>query len=114
MHLNSFCKFCAYFLNAFIFCFQYIFFCKFSVQILDENDSPPVLHLPKNVIQISEYHDISEVVVHVKATDNDDSTTLNGQIEMSISGGNGMGIIYIKFKYMPLNLNLKTFLKTIF
>lgn len=50
-----------------------------------------MLHLPKSTIQISEYHDINELVANVKATDNDDPTTLNGQIELSISGGNGMG-----------------------
>lgn len=61
----------------------------FSIEILDENDCPPVLHYPKSVIQISEYHDVSDPITYVKATDDDDPKTSNGQVEISITGGNG-------------------------
>ena len=63
-----------------------------SIKILDENDSPPILQYPKNLIQISEFHDLSKQVAHIKASDADDPLTLNGQIEFFITGGNGKGM----------------------
>lgn len=63
----------------------------FSINILDENDSPPVLQFAKGIIQISEYHDLDEPVTQIKATDADDSSTLNGRVEFKLVGGTGKG-----------------------
>lgn len=60
-----------------------------SINILDENDSPPVLDIPKNLVSISEYHDLLNSILHIKAVDADDPLTLNGKVEMSVSGGSG-------------------------
>lgn len=62
-----------------------------SIKVLDENDSPPILQYPKNLISISEYHDMGEPVAQVKATDADDPMTLNGQVEFNVAGGTGKG-----------------------
>lgn len=63
-----------------------------SINILDENDSPPVLQYTKGSIQISEYHDLDEQVAQIKATDADDSSTLNGMVEFKLVDGTGKGI----------------------
>lgn len=62
-----------------------------SINILDENDSPPVLDIPKSVVSISEYHDLLNPIVHIKAYDADDPLTLNGKVEMTVSAGSGRG-----------------------
>lgn len=62
-----------------------------SIKVLDENDSPPILQYPRNLISISEYHDMGEAVGQVKATDADDPLTPNGQIEFNVAGGTGKG-----------------------
>lgn len=62
-----------------------------SIKILDENDSPPLLDIPKNVVSISEYHDLMNSIIHIKAYDADDPLTLNGKVELTVSGGSGRG-----------------------
>lgn len=67
----------------------YNFIISFSINIEDENDSPPVLKYPRHVLQISEYHELSDVVAHIKATDADDPLTPNGKVEFNVAGGSG-------------------------
>lgn len=62
-----------------------------SINILDENDSPPVLQYPHGAIQISEYHDLADQVAQIKATDADDPTTLNGMVDFKLVDGTGKG-----------------------
>lgn len=62
-----------------------------SINILDENDSPPVLDVPKNIVSISEYHDILNPVLHIKAIDADDPLTPNGKVELTVLAGSGRG-----------------------
>lgn len=69
-----------------------------SINILDENDSPPVLDIPKNVVSISEYHNILNPILPVKAHDADDPHTLNGQVELSVTGGSGRGTYWTYFR----------------
>lgn len=69
-----------------------IFSCKlYSIHILDENDSPPVLDIQKNSVSISEYHDLMNPILHIKAFDADDPLTLNGKVEMNVAAGSGRG-----------------------
>lgn len=56
--------------------------------VLDENDSPPVLHLPLGCVQITEYHGLNEIIAKVTATDEDDPESGNGMVEFQIVGGN--------------------------
>lgn len=60
-----------------------------SIEILDENDSPPVLHYATGVVQISEYHDLADQVTQIRATDADDASTGNGRVEFRLTGGTG-------------------------
>lgn len=55
---------------------------------MDENDSPPVLHLPPACVQITEYHDLNEIITKITATDEDDPESGNGMVEFQIVGGN--------------------------
>lgn len=55
---------------------------------MDENDSPPVLHLPPSCVQITEYHDLNEIITKIRATDEDDAGSGNGMMEFQIVGGN--------------------------
>lgn len=55
---------------------------------MDENDCPPVLQLPTGCVQITEYHDLNEIVAVIQATDGDDPESGNGMVEFQIAGGN--------------------------
>lgn len=50
-----------------------------------------MLDLPNSVVSISEYHDLLNSILHIKAYDADDPDTLNGKVELSVSGGTGRG-----------------------
>lgn len=67
-----------------------------SINILDENDSPPVLQYPSAPIQISEYHDQAEQIAHIRATDADDPATPNGRIEFRLVGGTGSDLFKLQ------------------
>lgn len=67
-----------------------------SINILDENDSPPVLQYPSAPIQISEYHDQTEQIAHIRATDADDPATPNGRIEFRLIGGTGSDLFKLQ------------------
>lgn len=60
----------------------------YSVTVLDENDSPPVLHLPSACVQITEYHKLNEIITKIHATDKDDPGSGNGMVEFRIEQGN--------------------------
>lgn len=48
-----------------------------------------MLQYPTGAVQISEYHDLSEPVAHVRATDADDPATPNGRVALRIASGSG-------------------------
>lgn len=62
----------------------------FRIKILDVNDSPPIIDMP-NLVEITEYHEIRDVIASIKATDADDPRTLNGKLKITIAGGTGKG-----------------------
>lgn len=62
----------------------------FSVKILDENDSSPVIHAPQ-AIDITEYHDVNDIIMSVKVTDADDPNTLNGKTSVQLINDMGSG-----------------------
>lgn len=47
-----------------------------------------MLELPSSCIQITEYHDLKDVIVKIKATDADDPKTDNGMLDFQIVEGN--------------------------
>lgn len=49
------------------------------------------MDIPQSVVSISEYHDLVNPIVHIKAFDADDPLTLNGKVEMTVSAGSGRG-----------------------
>uniref|UniRef100_A0A1B0CCE9 Putative cadherin egf lag seven-pass g-type receptor n=1 Tax=Lutzomyia longipalpis TaxID=7200 RepID=A0A1B0CCE9_LUTLO len=59
-------------------------FKQLFIKIIDENDSPPVLHFPVGCVQITEYHDLREFIAKIKATDADDPKTPNGVVEFEL------------------------------
>lgn len=55
----------------------------FSVRVLDENDNSPLIHTPQS-IEITEYHDVNDIIMSVKVTDADDPNTLNGKTSIQL------------------------------
>ena len=67
-----------------------------SISIQDENDSPPKINLPLSCVQITEFHDVKEALLEIKATDADDPSTGNGMVEFELMDGSGLGGIFKK------------------
>lgn len=44
--------------------------------------------MPSTCVQITEYHDLNEVITKIRATDEDDAESGNGMVEFQIVGGN--------------------------
>lgn len=47
---------------------------------MDVNDNPPVLHLPQQCLNITEFHEPGQPVSSIHASDADDPETPNGQV----------------------------------
>uniref|UniRef100_A0A8D8D154 Cadherin-23 n=2 Tax=Culex pipiens TaxID=7175 RepID=A0A8D8D154_CULPI len=71
-------------------------FKQIFVSILDENDNTPVMTVPEGCAQVTEFHNIREPLMEIKATDIDDSETGNAQIEFEIVETIGTNIFYLK------------------
>ena len=64
-------------------------FLQVVVTISDVNDRRPVFEDPGDTCSVvTEFHDITDPVVTVKAADADDATTPNGQVVFSLVSGN--------------------------
>uniref|UniRef100_A0A182ISV2 Cadherin domain-containing protein n=1 Tax=Anopheles atroparvus TaxID=41427 RepID=A0A182ISV2_ANOAO len=64
------------------------------VHVTDINDNVPVLQKPQGCSMITEYHNINEPIVKLRATDADDPVDGNGQISFDINDASG--IFYIQ------------------
>ncbi|ETN63913.1 hypothetical protein AND_004358 [Anopheles darlingi] len=64
------------------------------VHVTDDNDNAPIIQKPTGCSMITEYHNINEPIVKLRATDADDPTTGNGQISFDINDASG--IFYIQ------------------
>lgn len=51
--------------------------------MLDENDSAPVIQAPQ-IVEITEYHDMNDIIMSIKVTDADDPNTLNGKTNIAL------------------------------
>lgn len=69
----------------------------FSINIIDENDNIPELVMPLGCVQITEYHELNEVIAVLHGKDADDPNTVNGKLSFEISKGNYDG----KYKSTP-------------
>uniref|UniRef100_A0A182JWJ6 Cadherin domain-containing protein n=1 Tax=Anopheles christyi TaxID=43041 RepID=A0A182JWJ6_9DIPT len=64
------------------------------VHVLDDNDNVPVIQKPSGCSMITEYHNINDPIVKLRATDADDPTNGNGQLSFDIVDSSG--IFYIQ------------------
>ncbi|XP_053680882.1 cadherin-23 [Anopheles nili] len=64
------------------------------VHVLDDNDNVPVIQKPSGCSMITEYHNINDPIVKVRATDADDPSHGNGQLSFDISDASG--IFYVQ------------------
>lgn len=84
------------FFQTAIFAQDIISFKNFSINVLDENDSPPNITLPGNCVQITEFHDMKEVISSIRGKDSDDPASPNGQIKYEIIDGSGAEFFFLK------------------
>ncbi|KAK5649206.1 hypothetical protein RI129_000235 [Pyrocoelia pectoralis] len=59
-----------------------------NVTISDVNDNAPKLHLPKSCVSVTEFHEPMQPITTIRALDEDDPSTVNGQVVLDISDGN--------------------------
>lgn len=59
--------------------------------MLDENDNVPELSMPTGCVQITEYHELNEVIASIYGKDADDPNSVNGKLHFQISQGNFNG-----------------------
>lgn len=59
---------------------------------MDENDCLPIVEIPK-IVEITEYHDVNDIIASVKVSDADDPRTPNGKTHISIKNGKKNGNI---------------------
>ncbi|XP_039274949.1 cadherin-23, partial [Nilaparvata lugens] len=72
-------------------------FKQIVVNVLDVNDEAPVLdRLPEQCVTVTEFHDPSDVITQLKATDADDPNTPNSWVQFSFIAGNDDGLFQIK------------------
>uniref|UniRef100_A0A182YAM2 Cadherin domain-containing protein n=1 Tax=Anopheles stephensi TaxID=30069 RepID=A0A182YAM2_ANOST len=64
------------------------------VHVVDDNDNAPVIQKPSGCSMITEYHNINDPIVKLRATDADDPANGNGQLSFDISDASG--IFYIQ------------------
>ncbi|XP_058129586.1 cadherin-23 [Anopheles ziemanni] len=64
------------------------------VHVTDVNDNVPVLQKPTGCSMVTEYHNINEPIVKLRATDADDPVDGNGQVSFDINDASG--IFYIQ------------------
>ena len=51
---------------------------------MDDNDNVPLIQKPSGCSMITEYHNINDPIVKLRATDADDPTNGNGQLSFDI------------------------------
>ncbi|XP_055621395.1 cadherin-23 [Toxorhynchites rutilus septentrionalis] len=73
-------------------------FKQIFITVLDENDNSPVIQAPNECIQVTEFHDIQEPLLELKATDADDPKTGNGLVNFNIVDIVGLDIFHLKQK----------------
>ncbi|KAB0799063.1 hypothetical protein PPYR_06943 [Photinus pyralis] len=59
-----------------------------NVTISDVNDNTPKLHLPSSCVSVTEFHEPLQPITTIQASDDDDPSTVNGQVMLDISDGN--------------------------
>lgn len=60
--------------------------------VTDINDMAPTFdRLPTTCVSITEFHEIGDMIILLKASDNDDPNTPNGRIQFFIEDGNQLG-----------------------
>uniref|UniRef100_A0A182QBJ4 Cadherin domain-containing protein n=1 Tax=Anopheles farauti TaxID=69004 RepID=A0A182QBJ4_9DIPT len=64
------------------------------IHVTDDNDNVPVVQKPAGCSMITEYHNINDPIVKLRATDADDPTHGNGQLSFDIIDASG--IFYIQ------------------
>ncbi|XP_062536316.1 cadherin-23 isoform X2 [Armigeres subalbatus] len=75
-------------------------FKQIFISVLDENDNAPIIQAPDGCVQVTEFHDIREPLLALKATDADDPKTGNGLIGFEIIDVAGSDIFFLKQKAM--------------
>ena len=72
-------------------------FAQITVRVTDVNDEAPVFReVAKDCALITEFHEVSEPILTVRAKDNDDPETENGHLSFSIRAGNDLGLFRIE------------------
>ncbi|KAH8267311.1 hypothetical protein KR018_005727 [Drosophila ironensis] len=66
------------------------------ISILDENDNPPEVSLPRSCVLITEYHELHEKVASIAGKDADNPSTPNGRLDFSITQGNKDGTFELR------------------
>ncbi|KAL3277671.1 hypothetical protein HHI36_013017 [Cryptolaemus montrouzieri] len=67
-----------------------------NVTILDVNDNAPQLLVPPFCINVTEFHEPSQPITTVHASDADDPNTSNGQVIIDIADGNNMELFTLE------------------
>ncbi len=61
--------------------------------VTDVNDNAPLIqNVPQQCVSISEFHEMTDTVMLVKAWDADDPATPNAQVTMRIEKGDDLGM----------------------
>ncbi|KAK0092521.1 hypothetical protein PV326_001229 [Microctonus aethiopoides] len=71
-------------------------FKQLEIIVEDVNDNSPKIELPEECVTISEFHDARDPIAVVKANDNDNPATPNGQVMFRIITGNEMGLFILE------------------
>ena len=72
-------------------------FAQITVQVTDVNDETPVFKEVADVCAlITEFHEITEPILTVRASDADDPETENGRLSFTIKAGNDLGLFRIE------------------
>lgn len=73
-------------------------FKQITVTVSDVNDNAPEFdHFPESCVSITEFHEIGDTVLLLKATDADDPETPNGKVKFHIEDGNDLGLFETRY-----------------